>query len=222
MPNELLAAALLLWLAAGAAALTGRLALAARGLLALGALCGIATALLALPGGTDAVLLPTRLAGDAVGFRLSPAALWLMGFGLAPAVLACWLASPATQGRSQWLFGAALSLVGALGVFGLDNGAAFLVAWEVMSFGGAVMLLGERLSPAGGRSVLFMLALLEVGAVALVLAVVLLADAAGSLSFALFPMAALSLSGCVGHIEEVLTAVKKGGTEVEPEEDPST
>ena len=55
-----------------------------------------------------------------------------------------------------------------------------------MSFGGAVMLLGERLSPAGGRSVLFMLALLEVGAVALVLAVVLLADAAGSLSFAFF------------------------------------
>jgi formate hydrogenlyase subunit 3/multisubunit Na+/H+ antiporter MnhD subunit len=210
LPNELLAAALLLWLAAGAAALTGRLALAARGLLALGALCGIATALLALPGGTDAVLLPTRLAGDAVGFRLAPAALWLMGFGLAPAVLACWLASPATQGRSQWLFGAALSLVGALGVFGLDNGAAFLVAWEVMSFGGAVMLLGERLSPAGGRSVLFMLALLEVGAVALVLAVVLLADAAGSLSFALFPMAALSLSGAMRVFVVVLLVIGFG------------
>ena len=210
MPNELLAAALLSWLAAGAAALTGRLAFAARGLLALGALCGIAAALLALPGGTDAVLLPTRLAGDAVGFRLSPAALWLMGFGLAPAVLACWLASPAPRGHSQWLFGAALSLIGALGVFGLDNGAAFLVAWEIMSFGGAVMLLGERLSPAGGRSVLFMLALLEVGAVALVLAVVLLADAAGSLSFALFPMAALSLSGAMRVFVVVLLVIGFG------------
>ena len=70
------------------------------------------------------MLLPTRLAGEAVGFRLAPAALWLMGFGLAPAALACWLASPAPQGRGGWLFGAALSLIGALGVFGLDNGAA--------------------------------------------------------------------------------------------------
>jgi hypothetical protein len=34
-----------------------------------------------------------------------------------------------------------------------------------------------------------------------------------------FEMAALSLTGCVTHIEEVLAAVKKGGTEVEPEEE---
>lgn len=33
-----------------------------------------------------------------------------------------------------------------------------------------------------------------------------------------FEMAALSLAGCVRQIEEILAAVKKGGTEVEPEE----
>ena len=98
--------------------------------------------------------------------------------------------APRQAARGGWLFGAALSLIGALGVFGLQNGAAFLIAWEIMSLGGAVMiLLGERLRPASGRSVLFMLALLEVGAVALVLAFVIL-GLAGSLSFGLRRFAA--------------------------------
>ncbi|MGH7029307.1 MAG: proton-conducting transporter membrane subunit [Stellaceae bacterium] len=210
MPNDLLTAAVLLWLVAAAVALTGRLLAAARVLLVLGGLAGIAAALLALPGGTAAVALPTRLAGEGIGFRLAPQALWLMGFGLAPAILACWLGSPAPQGRAQWLLGAALSLIGALGVFGLDNGAGLLIAWEVMSFGGALMLLGERLSADAGRSVLFMLALLEVGAVALLLAVVLLAGSAGTLSFAEFPAAALSLGGAARVFVAVLLVIGFG------------
>ena len=71
------------------------------------------------------------------GFLLTPDGLWLLGFGLAPAALACAVSSPSPRGQSGWLFGAAMSLIGALGVFGLQDGASFLIAWEVMSFGGA-------------------------------------------------------------------------------------
>jgi formate hydrogenlyase subunit 3/multisubunit Na+/H+ antiporter MnhD subunit len=210
LPNDLLAAAVFLWLVAAAVALTGRFFAAARGLLVLGSLAGVAAALLALPAGTAAVALPTRLAGEGIAFRLAPQALWLLGFGLVPAVFACWIGSPAPRGRAQWLLGAALSLLGALGVFGLDNGAGLLIAWEVMSFGGALMLLGERLSSVSGRSVLFMLALLEVGAVALMLAVALLAGSGGTVSFAQFPAAALSLGGAAQVFVAVLLVIGFG------------
>ncbi len=210
MANDLLAAAFGCWLGAAAVALTGRFPSSARALLVLGGLAGVAAALLALPGGTAAMALPTRLAGEGIGFGLTPQALWLMGFGLVPAIFACWLARPAPEGRGLWLFGAALSLIGALGVFGLDNGASLLIAWEVMSFGGAVMLLGERLSEMAGRSVLFMLALLEVGAVALLLAVVLLASSAGTFTFADFPAAAQSLSGTLQVLVAVLLVIGFG------------
>jgi hydrogenase-4 component B len=136
-----------------------------------------------------------------VVFRLAPAALWLMGFGLAPAVLACGLARPAPSGQPGWLFGAALSLLGALGVFGLGDGAAFLIAWEIMGLGAALMLLGEKPMPTDGRPVLLMLGLLEIGTVALLVAVLLLASRS-TLSFDRFPDGALSLAGgvqvCVG------------------------
>ncbi|HVV92537.1 MAG TPA: proton-conducting transporter membrane subunit [Hyphomicrobiales bacterium] len=191
MANELIAAAFLLWLAAAALALIGW-ATIARALLAAGGLLAIAAAFVALPAGTDAVILPTTLAGEAVGFRLAPDALWLMGFGLVPAILACAL-STTGQGQRGWLLGASASLIGALGVFGLQNGTAFLVAWEVMSLGGAVMLLGERLVQRPGRPVLFMLALLEVGAVALLVAFLLLGAKTGSFAFAGFPAAGAAL-----------------------------
>jgi hydrogenase-4 component B len=210
LPNDLLAAAALLWFGGGAASLTGRFLGAARLLLVLGGIAGTAAALLALPGGTAAVALPTRLAGEAVTFRLRPDAAWLMGFGLVPAILACRLASPAPQARGGWLFGAGLSLIGALGVFGLDNGAGFLIAWEVMSLGGAAMLLGERRPTTTGRSVLFMLVLLEVGAVALLVAIVLLASPEGSLSFSAFPAAASSLSSPVQIFVGVLLVIGFG------------
>lgn len=194
MANELLAAAALLWAAAAVIALLGVGGIVARVLLVAGGLAGIAAALVSLPDGTATVMLPTMLGEGPVLFRLSADALWLMGFGLAPAVLACALSTPSARGQHGWLFGAATSLLGALGVFGVQDGAALLIAWEAMSFGGAIMILSERLSNAGGRSVLFMLGLLEVGAVALILAIVILAMPAGSLSFAAFAGAATTRS----------------------------
>ena len=210
MPNDLLTAAFLLWVAGGTIALSGRGLGMGRLLLALGGLSGILAAVLALPEGTAAAILPTSLMGQPIAFRMSPGALWLMGFGLAPAVAACCLATPARGRQASWLFGAALSLIGALGVFGLQDGAAFLVAWEVMSFGGAVMILGEALSPPAGRPVLFMLGLLEVGAVALLIAILLLAEGSGALSFAGFPAGAAALPGGVRVLAGVLFVIGFG------------
>ena len=116
--------------------------------------------------------------------------LLLLGFGLVPAVFACLLGPPA-EGRG-WAFGAACSLVGALGVFGLQDGASLLIAWETMSLGGAVMILGERSEAPAGRPVLLMLTLLEVGAVALLLGVLLLAMKPATLSFDMLSRVAAS------------------------------
>jgi hydrogenase-4 component B len=185
LADRLLILSALFWAIAGIVALRQWTAFG-RALLVAGALSGIGAAALELPGPTQTVLLPIRLAGEAVAFRLEPDALWLMGFGLVPAAFACALTSPSWGGRRGWLFGAALSLIGALGVFGLQNGAAFLVAWETMSLGGAVMILSERLDASRGRTVLFMLALLEVGSVALLLAVAILGLGTSSLDFGQF------------------------------------
>ena len=152
----------------------------------------VAAALSALPGGTDAVSTPLGIDGLGSRFFLSPSALWLMGFGLPSAILAAWLGTPAKR-QAQWIFGAAASLIGALGVFGMQDAATFLISWEIMSLGGAVMLLGENLSSDVGRPALFMLALLEAGAVALILAFILLANQAGSLSFSDFAAAMRAL-----------------------------
>jgi len=190
LSNDLLTVALLAWLVAALVALTGRGLPVARSLLLLGSAAGILAALLALPDATAVVRLPTTLAGESVPFQMSPEALWLLGFGLAPAALAGALATPAQQGRAGWLFGAAMSLIGALGVFGVREGAGFLIAWEIMSFGGAVMILSEKMAPHSGRPVLFMLGLLEIGTVALVVAVLLLAVPVHSFAFAGFAGAA--------------------------------
>lgn len=202
MANELLAIAFFAWIAAALIAATGRGLALARGLLCLGCLAGIAAALTALPDGTPAVALPTRIAGHAVAFRIAPEGAWLFGFGLAPAGLACALGTPTAQGQAGWLFGAATSLLGALGVFGVGDGASFLIAWEIMSFGGALMILNEKLSPPG-KPVLFMLSLLEVGAVALMLAILLLAAASHSFAFAGFADA----TGSFGESAQVFIAV---------------
>ena len=113
-------------------------------------------------------------------------------FGLPAAILASWLGTPGRR-QASWIFGAAASLIGALGVFGLQDAASFLVAWELMSLGGAVMILSEKLAGETGRPVLFMLALLEAGFVALVLAFILLAGHANSLSFADFAASARAM-----------------------------
>jgi hydrogenase-4 component B len=183
LSNSLLLLAFAAWMAAAGFAACRCGLLLARALLAAGCIAGIVAAIAALPHGTLAIVLPTRLAGDAVDFQMPPDALWLFGFGLAPAALACALSTPSQNGEAGWLFGAATSLIGALGVFGVRHGAGFLIAWEVMSFGGAMMILSEKLATDVGRPVLFMLGLLEIGAVALLLGILLLAVAGDSFAF---------------------------------------
>lgn len=210
LSNELLLLAALLWVAGGVLALSGRGIGLARLLLGLGALAAIIAALASLPAGTEPVTLPFSMAGERFVFRVAPDGLWLMGFGLAPAVCACWLGSPVRAGRAGWLAGAALSLLGALGVFGLHNAGGLLIAWEIMSLGGAVMILYERVSCAPGRPVLFMLGLLEVGAVALLVALLALVVASGSLANVMLRGAGATLPGWVAVAVGVLLVIGFG------------
>jgi formate hydrogenlyase subunit 3/multisubunit Na+/H+ antiporter MnhD subunit len=195
MPEPLLIA-FWIWLAGLLLALL-RWGWAARVLIGAGAVIALAGALAALPhGGSGILSLPIAFAGQVVRLHYSPEALWLMGFGLLPAALAVWLCSPVRAARAGWLAGAALSLLGALGVYGVQDGYSFLIAWELMSLGGAVMILSERLSPQSGAAALYMLALLETGAVAILLALLLLARSGGaSLEFAGFLAGAQSMFG---------------------------
>lgn len=180
--------------AIGALLALAQLATLARFLIGLGATAGMVYSIAALPDGSALFRLPVTFVDQPVQLHYSPEALWLMGFGLAPAALAVWLCSPSRERRAGWLVGAALSILGALGVFGLQDGYSFLIAWELMSLGGAVMILSDRLSTVAGHATLFMLALLEVGAVTIMFAILLLArHAHGSLDFTVFPQAALSL-----------------------------
>jgi formate hydrogenlyase subunit 3/multisubunit Na+/H+ antiporter MnhD subunit len=185
--------AALFWAAGAILALVGASTLG-RILLVVGAAAGILAAIVSLPAGSPAIALPIQLIGETVSFRIDPEGLWLMGFGLLPAGFACVLASPSRLGARGWVFGAAMSLLGALGVFGLQNGAALLIAWEMMSLGGAVMILSENLEPSRGRTVLFMLALLEVGAVALAVAIAILGARISSLQLSAFNGAAVGFS----------------------------
>lgn len=167
-----------LWVAGLVLALA-RIASVARWLIATGAVAGIWGATIALPQGGSVVTLPVALADQAVRLRYAPEALWLLGFGLLPAGLAVALLTPIRKARPAWLAGAALSLIGALGVFGLQDAYSFLIAWELMSVGGAVLILSERTSAQAGRCTLYMLALLEAGVVGILLALLLLAQSAG-------------------------------------------
>jgi formate hydrogenlyase subunit 3/multisubunit Na+/H+ antiporter MnhD subunit len=183
LANDFLGAAAVLWIAGGVLALVGRPLGLVRLLLALGSLAGIIAAIIALPDATATVAVPLRMADAQATFQMTPAGLWLMGFGLVPALLACLLGTPAKRGRAGWLFGAACSLLGALGVFGIQHGGFFLLAWELMSLGGAVMILNERLAEQAGSSVLFMLGMLEIGSIALLVAIIILSLPAQGLAF---------------------------------------
>jgi len=194
-PSQLILLAVALWLLALLAALSGGMPRLSRGLLVSGILSGLAATLLALPAGITALVLPPAFGdGAAVHLILTPSALWLLLFGLIPAALACTLGSPAARG-SGWQAGAALSLLGALGVFALQHVTAWLIAWELMSLGGALMILSECLGGAKtGRPVLFMLALLEIGTIALLAALLWLSHASGNLDFDAIPTTAAGLS----------------------------
>jgi hydrogenase-4 component B len=192
LPAELLLAALAAWLVAAILGLSARAPALARALLGLGGVLALVLVAKGLPQGLVPIQTPLGIGPAGAVFRLSPEALWLLGFGLAGAILAAWLGPPQTR-QSSWIFGAAMSLIGALGVFGFQDAVSFLVAWEIMSLGGAVMILGDALAPETGRPVLFMLALLEAGAIALVLAFILLVGHGNSLSFGDFATAAAGM-----------------------------
>ncbi|UJJ58354.1 proton-conducting transporter membrane subunit [Rhodanobacter denitrificans] len=183
-PDRLIALAAALWLLAVVLGCVGYGRVIARSALALGAAAIVLAALWQLPGG----MLPITTWPGVVGgrFQLAPDALWLLLFGAIAAFFATALGTPAAHWRS-WVVGAGLSMLGALGCFGLQDAIGFLVAWEVMSLGGAVLLIGERLGATReGHGLLFMLALLEVGAVALLAAMLLLAHSVGSIDFVAF------------------------------------
>ncbi len=192
MSNELLALCLAMWLGAAVLALAGRATRVARAILGIGSVVLLMLVVEMLPSGVPPIHTPLGMATFGSIFMLAPDALWLMGFGLPAAILACWLGTPMRPQRT-WIFGAAASLVGALGVFGMQDAVSFLIAWEIMSLGGAVMILGDDLAAESGRPALFMLGLLEAGSVALLLAFLLLAGQAGSLSFSDFGTAARAM-----------------------------
>lgn len=121
-----------------------------------------------------------------VKFHLDVGGCWFLLFGLLTALFAAALNTMASSAPAKryWLAGLSLTLLGALGVFGLQDAMSFLIAWEVMSVGGAAMILSENVSQSSGTPMLFMLSLLEVGAVAILLALLLLGNHAGSYTFA--------------------------------------
>jgi formate hydrogenlyase subunit 3/multisubunit Na+/H+ antiporter MnhD subunit len=179
--------AVLLWLLALLLACLGRGRVISRTALAAGTLLVAIATLLQMATGTamPSLTAPWGVVGH-LRFTLAPDAAWLLLFGALAAFFACALGSPAPNWRS-WSAGAALCMLGALGCFGLQDAASFLVSWEVMSLGGAVLLIGEKLGDTrGGHGLLFMLALLEVGAVALLAAMLMLSRSAGTLDFADF------------------------------------
>lgn len=191
MQADLLLAMALLWLFSAFLALVEANGRVARAGLALGCLAGIAASLTGLPAGSPYCSMRVHLGDTAVQFHLSAAALWLMFFGLIPAFFAAALHTSATMvsARKRWLCGLGFTLLGAIGVLGLQDTMSFLIAWEVMSVGGAAMILSESLAENPGKPVLFMLSLLEVGAVAVLLALLLFATRSGSCSFAAFNLA---------------------------------
>lgn len=183
-PDHLVAWAAAAWLLAILLGCVGRGPRLARWLLVLGAVATTLACVWQLPMGLG---IGSASIGGIVGrFELAPDALWLLLFGALAACFATACGTPASHWRS-WVAGAGLSLLGAMGCFGLQDAVGFLVAWEVMSLGGAVLLLGERLGPtAHGRHLLFMLALLEVGAVALLAAMLMAAATTGGTGFDAF------------------------------------
>jgi hydrogenase-4 component B len=204
---ELIVLAALAWATAVVVGLTGAAGLA-RTLLVAGALALFSGAVLALHGASPAFPLPLLFTAP-VAFRLSPEAAWLLAFGLPPAALALGLGSPSV-GRRLWPAGAGLLLLGTLGVFGLSEGTAFLIAWELMSLGGAMLVVGERPGGSGGHAVLFMLILLELGSVCLLAALLWLGTAAGDLDFAHLAAAGATLSGGTRYAVGLLFVVGFG------------
>lgn len=186
MQVDLILAMAALWGLSFLAALLESSGKLARAGLVLGCGVGVAACLMGLRGATPALLLGFSVGNTPIKFHLDTGASWLLLFGLLTALFAAALNTTASSqsAKRYWLAGLSLTLLGALGVFGLQDAMSFLIAWEVMSLSGAAMILGEHRSPRSDGPMLFMLSLLEVGAVAILLALLLLGSHAGSCAFA--------------------------------------
>lgn len=167
------------------AALVPRGVAVARILLACAAAVGVLLCCRDLVTPSPTFMLPFGPNIEGTAYQLDANAAWLLGFGFAAAFFV-FIAGPRGRAPRGWCFGAAMSLLGAYGVAGLQDGISFLVAYEIMSLGGAVMIMADGRTAEPGRPVLFMLALLEAGAVALLAAYLALSVAGGSTSFAGF------------------------------------
>lgn len=163
-------------------------------ILAVAAAVGVLLCGLDLVTTSPALTLPLGPNPEGTVFQIDANAAWLLGFGFAAAFFV-FVAGPRTHAPRGWSFGAAMSLLGAYGVAGLQDGISFLVAYEIMSLGGAVMIMADGQTEESGRPVLFMLALLEAGAVALLAACLALSVTGGSTAFAGFLTAVQSLPG---------------------------
>ncbi len=186
-----------LWLIAAIFSLIGISHRFGRGALIGGGLTCMLGSAIGLPGGTETATL-FSLGGLYAHFHLGPAALWLIGWATLPATCAMALGGSRVQTGNRWVFGAAVGLLGALGVFGMQDAPGLLIAWEAMSLGGALMLLAERNDEAGGHAGMFMLSLLEVGAIALLLALAMLGAANPTNSAMSAHFHSLSLGWAVG------------------------
>ncbi len=190
MQVDLLRITALVWILSAIIALWDPRAILARIGISLGCLTGIAAALQGMIFTSPRLSLGVHLGDTAVTFHLNTAASWLLFFGLIPTFFAAALRSGKSTDwpAKRWFAALAFTLLGALGVLGLQDAISFLVAWEVMSVGGAAMILSENASSSSGKSTMFMLALLEVGAVALLLSFLLIATRTGSCDFATFTL----------------------------------
>jgi hydrogenase-4 component B len=188
LDNKLLLTMGILWAVSFLVALLDQSATRARIGIVLGCISGILACLLGISTTLPPSSFGFRVSDTDVQFHIDVGGHWLLLFGLIPALLTAALNTTATSKRAMryWLAGLAMTLLGALGVFGLQDSMSFLIAWEVMSVGGAVMILGEGVSSHTGGPMLFMLSLLEVGAVAIMLVLLLLGNHTGSCAFATF------------------------------------
>lgn len=194
MQNSLSLLVPLLLVAALLASMVPRGTMCARLMLILASVAGVALCCrtLVLPSAGYNIPFGPNIGGTS--FLLDPNAAWLLGFGFAAAFFVFIAGSRGLSPRG-WSFGAAMGLLGAYGVAGLQDGLSFLIAYEVMSLGGAVMIMADKIDHQSGRPVLFMLALLEAGAVALLAAYLALSVTSGSVAFSGFADAVQSLSG---------------------------
>ena len=146
MSNDLLAAAFLAWLAAAAHCAHRARRCIGRALLFFGSAPGIAAAVLALPNGTPAVLLPTQVAGAAVSFQISSGRVLAAGLRIGAGGARLCAGDAGTAGPERLAIRRRHEPHRRARRLRSRRRRGFLIAWEIMSFGGAVMILSERLS----------------------------------------------------------------------------